>query len=1113
MKFISMIKKLLLFLVCTFAFLFSANAIEYTIPYISKAPIIDGKISQNEWNSAASYAGLYHRGSEMFLSFRKSNWSIAYDEQNLYVMMQSEMSPDGKLSAKVRKKDGKVFNDDTIELWIADSKKAANRNYYSFLVNPIGTVNDVRFAASDGVANPQWNAPWKHASTRDVKAKVWTFEIAIPLKELKFNSTIVGEKLSLMLCRNWQKPFNQTPFLQFPHPFTHYQKYPVFTFGKKGAPTVQVNLISGLEDRNFLLKGKVFNPGVKSTTLKGKIKWTHSDMPNHESEVLLTVEPNKSLPFEFKTSTDYIHNRAKHTAHIIFTENNKVIYEDKYAWKLPGNLIDQWIVEKIDTSAQISYYPTTSTLGFRIDIYDNSTNKINVKVLKDNSIEICQKDFPAKKGEIMQYMQLPKLAEGKYQVIFTLSSNNKVNQKLSCQFTRKVFPFEGSTLGITEKVYPPFTNLKYKNNSLETVTTSLQFNNLGLYKQVTANGKDLLAKDCEFVTIINGKKSSLKSLSAKFLTKKNFEGIFEATLKGEGFTLKNNVKTEYDGCSKFTLSLIPEKNKQVTLDKFYLDIPLKSNLIKLFHVISAGSIRNNPAIKVPQGDGIVWKSSDVSNGDMYGNMHCYLWLGEMARGLCYFNDSEKEMSLDEKIASQELVRQDGKLILRIYFINQKTPLTKARNIVFGMQASPTKPMPKDFRKPQYFIPPHGGSAFYAGGFTGMSKYPTNNDWTITDQMVIARKTGHFNEDYVKSWLKKYWKGHPRYQSMKAHVYAGFINFMIQRPKSPTMFYFEEYGIDQFIPEFETYQDEWGAVDFTQRKWLKKSDITSEAAAANSIKIIPVKSYQDYALYYASQYFKRGIGLYFDNVYPKSNFDRKSSLAYTRKDGQIQPCSEIWNMREYHKRMWVLSRQMQSQTPWPLQISLHTTNCMCIPILTWTDTMLDLEWGWANGTKPFPPELLEIESTARQIGAYPHAHFPLIGNANTHPTDPTYMRTQVAPEIQQTEWAMRVIYEILRQNYRGMNFDQLDKKLYDFGYPNKCKIYNYWDDNYPVKVDNQNIKSITFDNGKQVMIVLASWSATPVKVKVKLAKLLNCKDSEFTCDFSKYGSQIIIKNKK
>ncbi len=1110
----SILKKTL-FCICSFAMtILSSGAEEYLIPYIEKAPVIDGKISENEWSGAAGYAGLYHRGSEMFLSFRRSNWAIAYDRQNLYLMMQTEMPPDGDLTARVRKKDGPVFSDDAIEIWVADSEKASERSYYTFMVNPLGTVSDTHFTVSSGMADPRWNAAWKHASVRDKNSKLWTIELAIPLDSLKFSGNIAGEKISLLLCRNWQKPFNQTPFLKFPHPFTHYQKYPVFTFGMKGKPITAVKQISGLANRDFVLNGSIYNPSTANSTVKAKIKWTHSDMPEHESELVLKVAPKTTVPFEFKTSTDYIHNRAKHTAHLVLTaENGEVIYEDQYAWKLPGDLIDQWESTKIETSAQISYYPSTSTLGFRIDIYDNSTDKIQVQVIGKDGSTIVAKDYPARKGEVMHYIQLPALAAGKYSVKFALSGNGRINQNLSCDFVREVFPWENSTLGITDKVYAPFTDLQYSDNFVKTITTAITFNRFGLFNQVKADGKELLAGDCEFFCVINGKTTALKSISSSFISRKAHEGVFEADIRGAGFSLKNNVKTEYDGCSKFILSITPDTDKQVVLDKFYMDIPLKSDLIKLFHVISAGSIRSNPATRVPQGDGVVWRSTDVANGDMFGNMHCYLWLGEMARGLCYFNDSDRELSLDENIASQELLRQNGKLILRIYFFNRPTTLDRKRNIIFGMQASPTKPMPSDFRKPRFFIPPHGGSAYYAGGFTGMSKYPTNNDWEVIDQMVIARKNGKLPEAYIRNWLKKYWEGHPRYKTMEAHIFAGFITFMIQRPKSPTMFYFEEYGIDQFIPEFSVYQDEWGAVDFTQRKWLKAEDITSDAAAANSIKIIPVKSYQDYALYYATKYFERGIGLYFDNVYPKSNFDRHSSQAYTRPDGQVQPCSEIWNMREYHKRMWVLSREMQSRTPWPLQISLHTTNCMCIPILSWTDTMLDLEWGWANGTKPFPPELLEIESTARQIGAYPHAHFPLIGNANTHPDDPTYMRTEVKQEIQQTEWAMRVIYEILRQNFRGMNFDALDKKLYDFGYPKKCRIFNYWDDNYPVTVDNNSIKSITFDNGKQIMIVLASWSETPLKVKVSLDKSLNCAENELILDFAKYGSHIIIKDKK
>ncbi|MBO5681884.1 MAG: hypothetical protein J6T08_09255, partial [Lentisphaeria bacterium] len=78
---------------------------------------------------------------------------------------------------------------------------------------------------------------------------------------------------------------------------------------------------------------------------------------------------------------------------------------------------------------------------------------------------------------------------------------------------------------------------------------------------------------------------------------------------------------------------------------------------------------------------------------------------------------------------------------------------------------------------------------------------------------------------------------------------------------------------------------------------------------------------------------------------------------------------------------------------------------------------------------------------------------------------------------------------------------------------KCRIFNYWDDDYPVKVDNENIKSITLDNGKQIMMIFASWSEKPVSVKVSVSESLGCSENGFTLDFTRYGSRIIIINKK
>jgi len=54
------------------------------------------------------------------------------------------------------------------------------------------------------------------------------------------------------------------------------------------------------------------------------------------------------------------------------------------------------------------------------------------------------------------------------------------------------------------------------------------------------------------------------------------------------------------------------------------------------------------------------------------------------------------------------------------------------------------------------------------------------------------------------------------------------------------------------------------------------------------------------------------GLYCDNTSAYS-YNLLMTEAYQRPDGQIQPSASMWNLREYHKRLWVLEQQYQPLT--------------------------------------------------------------------------------------------------------------------------------------------------------------------------------------------------------
>lgn len=1093
----------------------------FQTPKMQKAPLLDGKDS-SAWKDATTLYGFYERVSGN-LEPRSGRTLVGYDASHFYLRVETELPPEGtELLSSIRKHDGKVYTDDSIEIWLAPEKQ---NFYYQYIVNFFGTVYDIRHDRTGGIPDESWTANWKKASWLDPVRKVWVFEAAIPLKDLGITGSPDGKEVSMLISRNWKRPWVQSPFIQNEAPFNDLSRYARFILNPE-APSIQIDSIGPLDKQLFELKGSIRNNAKASQTYDLTLHFTHSDMPETNDRQQLTAAPGETKTFSFHDDGGHIHLRASHKADFSIAAGGKTLYAVPFAYKLPIELADAWkVVGKINTNFQFSIYPGLKRAGIRFDAEKNATHATVEIALNGKSV--FEKNLAPLKAENLFYFDLPPLADGKYVMTLSTWEKNRKLRSATQEFVRKVFPWENNRLGISDKVYSPFKELQVRGSRLKTVLNEYAFDGTGLYSEVNPAGEPLLKGKVSYHFAANGKPGEFTRTSGAFSKISGAESIFDGLAQtADGFSVKTVSKTEYDGCTRFEMTLAPEAGKNPVIDRFYMDIPLDSKQIRLFHIIKSGCIRTNPVIKVPAGQGVVWKSSDVPNGDFFGNMHIYLWLGEMDRGLSWFADNDKNFSLDDKQPVQELIRNGDTLTLRVYFVNKSFTLSAPRTIVFGMQASPVKPMPKDWRNPKLIIPPHGGSNAYWGirpAYAG--KYPVGYDWEYVDEMVKARESGKIDKNYIDGFLKKHYETLPEAarNSYRSHAYGGHGGMMANRGMQPTMLYLEEHCQDQTTPEWETFQDEWGLVPFTPRKWLKEEELTTGSLRSSvGIGITPVKSYQDFVMWQAREWLKRGIGLYCDNTFPRNSTDTANSSAYLRPDGSVQPSSDIWDMREYHKRMWVLTREMQESVKWPLMVSLHITNGMILPIVCWTDIQLDLEWGWASGYKPFPVELLEIETTGRQIGAYPQAHFPIAGCGLVH-ENPTYLTGKINEDMVRTDWAMRMIYGVLRYDMRGENFTPLNKIVNDFGLgTDACKVYDYWQKDYPLSVTPDTVKSILLRNGDKAILILASWSETPVKVSVSGHNGLTIRSAagkfpvgnytvsgnKFEAELAKYGMQLI-----
>ena len=166
---------------------------------VAKAPVIDGSISEGEYRAAKPIGqfGLY-RGYGP--ATHDTSFRLAYDSTALYLgIIAQEPSPD-RVAGKPRKRDGEIWRDDDIELFI--DANCDRSTYHQFA---LGLKHNAQFDCIGGpthgrFGDTKWNGEWQSATKMSKDAVI--VELAIPYRTLGVKTPKPGDRWGLNLCRN-----------------------------------------------------------------------------------------------------------------------------------------------------------------------------------------------------------------------------------------------------------------------------------------------------------------------------------------------------------------------------------------------------------------------------------------------------------------------------------------------------------------------------------------------------------------------------------------------------------------------------------------------------------------------------------------------------------------------------------------------------------------------------------------------------------------------------------------------------------------------------------------------------------------------------------------------
>ncbi len=758
-----------------------------------------------------------------------------------------------------------------------------------------------------------------------------------------------------------------------------------------------------------------------------------------------------------------------------------------------------------------AYYPSVNRMEVALAIPEKyreqvaaNGRKVVVRVLgkddgqeKARAVVTVDEAFTAREA-----FDVPAFPDGEYAVEYGFGRDTMRSPQT---FKRIRFPWEGNRLGLETRVYAPYTPVTVEGNKVSVVLRTYAINAFGLLDSLRSQDRELLAAPMRIVCETAAGPVDWTPGEATGRRVNEGQAVFACGTESPACTLEARTTVEEDGFAQVDLTLAPTATP-VEIRRLWVEIALKDEEAPLFHYSAYNEMRHNYGGVLPRGGKAVWESQwpaaerrkgwvpmgvrvepGESDGEIWsskiakqhGNLEKTWWrpfvpyilLGGIERGLAWMGESDRGYVVDVNQPAQTINREGDRVVLRVYLIQTTHTLTEPRRISFALQGTPTRPMPVDYRTRGFFT--GIGPVMPWGSYGCSSKYPDRRDFSIVDKIQEGRRTGVLDEAWFREraktrlWPERWTYDQKVRESTPERRWTDSVLVFARRAAEEKRgkpggggVYFEEHAVDTWTEEWEVFQDEWTQFEFPrfQKGWAKGNWGVSRS------------TYQDFAVYYAHEWLRRGVSLYFDNTNLKFTKNPRFSSAYRAPDGKMRWGTEIFGARRYYRRIWKLMQEvnarLEPENGVALAMTFHMTNTDEVPFASWCTAVLELEQAYINDAEgdrlPWPMDYCQAVLMNRRSGAIDLPLDLMRGYGRHEPHDKSKPPV-LTPEVYRAEFGMGIIH-----NGRGGQHPHWVKEaqpardlrgmLNRFGYgTDQVRCEEYWNEGETsLAVSNPNI---------------------------------------------------------
>jgi len=647
--------------------------------------------------------------------------------------------------------------------------------------------------------------------------------------------------------------------------------------------------------------------------------------------------------------------------------------------------------------------------------------------------------LPVQGGQARLTLPFPSHDPGDYDLLAEVMPQGAAPFQIKRTVTIPKTDWLGNRIGLDDKVLPPWTPLQAQGTEISVWGRTYAFGGgrTMLPAEIRTAGAQVLSRPVALNLVSGGKPAPWQTQQVRLLssspTKAALEASASANVGGRPIRFRTAITAEYDGLMLFEVTC--DKLNEAPLESLTLEIPVRAENAIYRHRYGPTWIPTSG--NVPPGEGVVDKTKWVP----------FAWLGDNDRGLFWFTEHDAAWADGQAENAIEIVRQGQEIVLRLNLLSKGQKLPADWKLVFGLQATPVKPIPRDWRK-----------------------------WRMTGVLAGHKVTARQNVQIVWPHANKQDSlaafGWPEAADPK--LFAEHINGLHDQ-KLLAVPYLCLTWITDSTPEWQFFRPDW---DMGGR-----DSSIPEAGWRHAFALVSPngRGYQDFIIYRTKQFVDRyGIdGSYHDQTHPYMSNAVATGVGYTR-DGLPVRGTPILGYRELYRRNYALFKGLGR----PTFLQAHMSGKVTIPVLAYEDSYLDGEH-FRGVVKDSYLDVMTLDSfrceyMGRQWGIMPF-FLPEFDEENRPKVEPT-----------RGLMALLMIHDVAVWPIwcNGQVVDVALKALDDFGWVDSTFI-PYFDAKPPAATDLQDVYVSAYQRADHsTLLVVANLGRENREgaVKVDLARL-------------------------